>query len=67
MDATIETLPLSFPIEDLKLVKELVKKFGWKLGKKQKCGLDEALDDVRQGRVSDMGDIDEYFKKLGVE
>ena len=67
MDTTIETLPLSFPAGDMKLVKELAKKFGWKLGKAKKSGLDEALEDVKHGRVSAVGDIDEYFRRLGVQ
>ena len=50
MDTTIETLPLSFPAGDMKLVKELAKKFGWKLGKAKKSGLDEAIEDVKHGR-----------------
>lgn len=67
MDTTIETLPLSFPAGDMKLVKELAKKFGWKLGKTKKSGLDEAIEDVKHGRVSAVGDIDEYFRRLGVQ
>lgn len=30
-------------------------------------GIEEALDDIKRGRVSDIGDIDEYFEKLQTE
>lgn len=66
INPTFETYVLSFPAEDMKLVKDLVKKFGWKLRRK-KTGMQEAMDDVKHGRVSDITDIDAYFKKLGVE
>ena len=45
----------------------MVKKFGWKIGRKKKSGMEEAMDDIKHGRVSEVGDIDEYFRKLGVE
>lgn len=31
-----------------------------------KCGLDEALEDVKAGRVTECDSVDEYFKKHGV-
>lgn len=34
---------------------------------KFKSGLEEAIDDIKCGRVSDIGDIDEYFEKLQTE
>lgn len=60
----LDTRTLSFPTEDLKLVKEVAKKFGWSLGRKKKCGLDEAIEDVKAGRVEEIKDIDEFFRKL---
>lgn len=30
-------------------------------------GIEEALDYIKHGRVSDIGDIDEYFEKLQTE
>lgn len=67
MDIAMKTLPLSFPSTDMKLVKELAKKFGWKLGKVKKTGMEEAMDDIAKGRTYDIDDIDEYFKNLGIE
>ena len=67
MDIAMKTVPLSFPSTDMKLVKDLAKKFGWKLGKAKKSGMEEAMDDIAKGRTYDIDNIDEYFKKLGVE
>ena len=67
MDMAIKTLPLSFPATDMDLVKDLVKKFGWKLGKGKKSGIEEAMSDIAKGRTYDIDDIDEYFKNLGIE
>lgn len=33
---------------------------------KKKCGLEEALDDVREGRVTRYENADEMFKALGL-
>jgi hypothetical protein len=68
MDATLETLSLSFPADDLKLVKELAKKFGWKLSRKKKTGIEEALDDIKQGRIyGPYTNAEEMFKAMGVK
>jgi hypothetical protein len=32
----------------------------------QKCGLDEAIDDVKNGRVTEYENVDEMFRKLGI-
>lgn len=43
------------------------KTFGRKTDKVRISGLDEAIDDFKHGRVYAVGDIDDYFKRLGVE
>lgn len=67
LNPNMEELRLILPSEDIKLFKDLVKKFGWKIGRKKKSGMEEAMDDIKHGRVSEVGDIDEYFRKLGVK
>lgn len=63
----IETLSLNIPKDDIKLLKDLVKKFGWKINRKKKTGLEEALDDIKHGRVYGPYDsVDEMFKSMGV-
>ena len=64
---TIETLSLNIPKDDIKLLKDLVKKFGWKINRKKKTGLEEAMDDIKHGRVYGPYDsVDEMFKSMGV-
>lgn len=63
----IETLSLNIPKDDIKLLKDLVKKFGWKINRKKKTGLEEAMDDIKHGRVYEIDDLDDYFRKFGVK
>jgi len=35
--------------------------------KTKKCGLDEALEDVRAGRVTEYESVDDFFKKHGLD
>ena len=63
----IETLSLNIPKDDIKLLKDLVKKFGWKINRKKKTGLEEAMDDIKHGRVHEIDDLDAYFRKFGVK
>lgn len=69
MDATINnaTFPVTVPDCDIKLFKEIAKKFGWNVGKRKKTGIEEALEDIKAGRVYPIDDIDAYFRKLGVK
>ena len=34
--------------------------------KSKKCGLDEALEDVEAGRVSEYASVDDFFKEMGL-
>ena len=63
----IETLSLNIPKDDIKLLKDLVKKFGWKINRKKKTGLEEAMDDIKHGLVHEIDDLDDYFRKFGVK
>lgn len=38
-----------------------------KPSRKKKCGLDEALDDVKAGRVHHADSVDDMFKSLGID
>ena len=57
------------PKSDRRLCSALIKKMGWELtvlksGNRRKNGLDEALDDIRQGRVYKAESVDDLFKQL---
>lgn len=69
MDATINnsTFPVTIPDGEVKLFKQIAKKFGWNVGKRKKTGMEEALEDIKAGRVYPIDDIDEYFRKFGVK
>ena len=34
--------------------------------KAKKCGLDEALEDVEAGRVTEYSSVDDFFKEMGL-
>ena len=34
--------------------------------RQKKCGLDEALEDVKAGRVSEYASVDDFFKEMGL-
>lgn len=50
MEATM-TAAITFPQVDGSLLKEIAKRFGWIVRIEQPSGLDEALEDVKAGRV----------------
>ena len=57
------------PKSERRLCSALIKKMGWEMtvhksGSRRKNGLDEALDDIRQGRVYKADSIDDLFKQL---
>lgn len=45
------TAAVTIPQVDFKFLKELANRFGWIIQTEKKTGLEEALDDVREGRV----------------
>ena len=52
MNTTTLTTSITIPQVDLSLLKDLAKKFGWTINSpEKKSGLDEALDDIKTGKV----------------
>ena len=48
--------------------KDLAKKFGWKLSRIKKTGIEEAIDDIKQGRVyGPYTNAEEMLKDMGVK
>nr|WP_129729335.1 hypothetical protein [Parabacteroides goldsteinii] len=64
---TLKTFEISIPEKYVSAIRKLVKSMGGsiKIRKEKKCGLDEALEDVKAGRVSKVyTDMDELWKDL---
>lgn len=64
---TLKKLEISIPEKYVSLIRTLVKSLGGKAKalKEKKCGLDEALEDVKAGRVSKVyTSVDEMWKDL---
>lgn len=53
MDVAVNniTTTITIPQVDFNLLKELAKKFGWVIQTENKSGIEEALDDIKSGRV----------------
>ena len=53
MEATLPnmTMAITVPQVDFKLLKELANRFGWIIQTEKKCGIEEAMEDVKAGRV----------------
>ncbi|WP_455634273.1 hypothetical protein [Parabacteroides sp.] len=63
MEATIKKVEITLPEVDMKLLKELAKKFGWNIGKK-KSGIEKGLEDIKAGRVYKAKDAEDMFKQI---
>lgn len=53
MDVAVNniTTTITIPQVDFNLLKDLAKKFGWVIQTENNSGIEEALDDVKSGRV----------------
>ncbi len=65
MDIAIDnmTTAITIPKVDFSLLKDLAKKFGWIIQSEKKSGLEEALDDVKAGRVYHAEDAHDLIKQ----
>ena len=77
MEATLrqDTFSISVPRIDLKRFKGIVKAMGWiitpapkedKFDITKTAGFREAMDDVKNGRVTQYASTDDMFKQLGI-
>ncbi|MCH5307980.1 MAG: hypothetical protein J1E37_07815 [Prevotella sp.] len=60
----MEDFVLSVPTQDCAFVKTLAARMGWTMREHRKSGLDEALDDIREGRVYKAKSVDDLFQQL---
>ena len=65
MDVAINSIKttITVPQVDFKLLKELAKKFGWVIQTEKKSGIEEALEDVKAGRVYHAKDAHDLIKQ----
>ena len=63
---TLKTFEISIPEKYVSAIRKLVKSMGGSITvrKEKKCGLDEALEDVKAGRVYSYSNVDEMWKDL---
>jgi len=57
------TVQLTVPNVDLKILKDLAKKFGWTVKKQKKSSFEKALEDIEAGRVYEAKDVDDLFEQ----
>lgn len=63
--SSLKTFEVTIPEEYTGTLKQFIKALKGKVKSQKKCGLDEALEDVKAGRVSKAyTDIDEMWKDL---
>lgn len=58
----MESVTLSVPKVDMKRLRGIVKAMGWKIQKKN--ALDEALDEVKNGKILKYDSLDELIKDI---
>ena len=65
MDVAINNIKttITVPQVDFNLLKELAKKFGWIIQTEKKSGIEEALEDVKAGRVYHAKDAHDLIKQ----
>jgi len=63
---TLKTFEISIPEKYASAIRSLIKSMGGsiKVRKEKKCGLDEALEDVKAGRVYSYSSVDEMWEAL---
>lgn len=66
MEATLKTFEISLPETYLSDIRSLIKKMKGSINihKTKKCGLDEALEDVKAGRVYHATSTEDMIKQI---
>ena len=59
------TIKMMLPeASDLHLLTELAARMGWVIEREKRTGLDEAIDDIKAGRVHKAKDVDDLMAQL---
>lgn len=63
---TLKTFEISIPEKYVSAIRKLVKSMGGsvKIRKEKKCGLDEALEDVKAGRIYHAENTEDMMKQI---
>ena len=67
MNTAVQKIELEIPQVDLSFLRKLVKNMGWTMKKTATSKLsayEQALDDVKQGRISEYNSLDEFIKEI---
>lgn len=51
-------------LSDLKFLKELAKRMGWSFEHERRTELDDAIDDLKAGRIHKAKDVDDLMAQL---
>lgn len=51
-------------LSDLKFLKELAKRMGWSFKHERRTELDDAIDDLKAGRIHKAKDVDDLMAQL---
>lgn len=62
----LKTLEVTIPAEYVSSLRKLIQGLGGKIQvrPKKKCGLDEAIEDIKAGRVHSYASVDEMWEEL---
>ena len=67
MNTAVQKIELEIPQVDLSFLCKLVKNMGWTMKKTATSKLsayEQALDDVKHGRISEYNSLDEFIKEI---
>lgn len=67
MNTAVQKIELEIPQVDLSFLRKLVKNMGWTMKKTAVSKLsayEQALDDVKHGRISECNSLDEFIKEI---
>lgn len=64
-DSALDVVTIKLPKMDLKLLKALAKKMGWTVAaSSHKSGYECAMEDIREGRVTEHDSVEKYFREI---
>lgn len=59
-----ESVTISLPKGDLRLLRNLSKKMGWTIQRKRKSGIEKGLEDIRKGNVYHAKNSEDLIKQI---